>query len=127
MGGEKERTNPILRLRSFLKIGLMRQCCPYARLVGTGKIEGYELEFRGDEYGADATIIENEKSSIPVAVWSLGGRAKVNLDYCEYYPSLFRKVTIPVKMDDGRTVECMAYVMNQEMGHGLQLSMIERI
>ncbi len=103
----------------FLKIGLMRQCCPYARLVGTGKIEGYELEFRGDDYDADATIIENEKSTVPVAVWSLGGRAKVNLDYCEYYPSLFRKATIPVKMDDGRTVECMAYVMNQEMGHGI--------
>ena len=104
---------------SNLNLRQMAMRCPNAHLVGTGKIEGYELQFKGQPHGAFATIVPKDGASVPVAVWELGRGDETSLDIYEgvsvghYY-----KQNIPVQMG-GRTVSAMAYIMDPKMTHGI--------
>lgn len=49
----------------------MKYRCPGAKLYGTGVIDDYELQFKGQPYGAFATIAPKEGASVPVAVWEI--------------------------------------------------------
>ena len=54
----------------------MRYRCPTAKFVGTGIIEGYELQFKGALHGACATIAPKEGAAVPVGIWRSKGRMK---------------------------------------------------
>lgn len=56
---------------SNLNIRQMKYRCPGAKLYGTGVIDDYELQFKGQPYGAFATIAPKEGASVPVAVWEI--------------------------------------------------------
>lgn len=96
----------------------MRFRCPTARLVGTGQIENYALQFRGRAQCAFATIVPRRGASVPVAIWELQAKDEKNLDRYEGFPSHYFKRMVRVQMDSG-ACSAMAYIMDLRMEAGL--------
>lgn len=108
---------------SNLNMDQMRSRCPGAKFVGTGVIEDYELQFKGSSpRGAHATIAPKEGTFVPVGVWTIQARDEKSLDWYEGCHSTgyryYDKEQIPVKMDDGRSIYGMVYIMDQQKGFG---------
>lgn len=103
---------------SNLNIRQMKHRCPTAKLYGTGEIENYELQFKGQPNSAFATIAPKEGASVPVAVWEIQPRDEKSLDRYEGYPSHYFKQNVPVQLD-GEEVNAMVYIMNLKMRFGL--------
>ena len=97
----------------------MRYRCPTARLVGTGVVKDYELQFKGRKDSAFATIAPSEGGTVPVAVWELQPRDEKALDRYEGYPSHYFKQDIPVEMKNGETVNGMVYIMDLRQDFGI--------
>ena len=81
--------------------------CPDSKVVTTGMISDYELQFR-----QVATIEPKEGSEVPVLIWELGGQDELSLDRYEGFPHLYRKEDVEVEIN-GEKQKCMAYVMNR--------------
>ena len=81
--------------------------CPDSKVVTTGTISDYELQFK-----RVATIEPKEGSKVPVLIWELGGQDELSLDRYEGFPNLYRKEDVEVEIN-GETQKCMAYVMNK--------------
>ena len=96
--------------------------CPAAKFVGTGIIEGYELQFKGALHGACATIAPKEGTAVPVGIWTIQRADEKRLDiyegYHEHGHSFYDKEQISVKMDDGSTITGMVYIMDPRMDFG---------
>ena len=103
---------------SNLNIRQMKYRCPTAKLYGTGVIDNYELQFKGQPHGAFATIAPKDGSSVPIAVWEIQARDEMSLDRYEGYPSHYFKQNVLVQLD-GEEVNSMVYIMNLKMGFGL--------
>lgn len=103
---------------SNLNIRQMKYRCPGAKLYGTGVIEDYELQFKGQPHSAFATIAPKEGACVPVAVWDISEKNEQALDRYEGYPSHYFKQNVPVQLD-GEEVNAMVYIMNLKMGFGL--------
>ena len=103
---------------SNLNIRQMKYRCPGAKLYGTGVIDNYELQFKGQPHSAFATIAPKEGASVPVAVWEISEKNEQALDRYEGYPSHYFKQNVPVQLD-GEEVNAMVYIMNLKMGFGL--------
>ena len=106
---------------SNLNIEQMRYRCPTAKFYGTGVVEGYELQFRGQPYSAYATIVPKEGSTVPVAIWTLQPWDEMALDRYEGVPSHYFKQDTSVQMH-GKEITGMVYIMNQRMKVGLPSS-----
>lgn len=104
---------------SNLNLAQMTYRCPRAKLLGTGVINGYELQFKGFPSSAYATIAPKEGASVPVGVWEIQPSDERSLDRYEGYPSHYFKENVPVQMQDGSEVKGMVYIMNQRMKFGL--------
>lgn len=102
---------------SNLNIRQMKYRCPTAKLYGTGTLEDYELQFKGQPNGAFATISPKEGASVPVAVWEIQPQDELSLDRYEGYPSHYFKQDVPVQLD-GEEVPAMVYIMNLKMKFG---------
>lgn len=81
--------------------------CPDSKVVTTGMISDYELQFK-----RVATIEPKEGSEVPVLIWELGGQDELSLDRYEGFPNLYRKEDVEVEIN-GEKQKCMAYVMNK--------------
>lgn len=81
--------------------------CPGARLIGTGEIPDYRLEFR-----MHATIEPCKGSKVPVLVWELGMDDEWNLDRYEGYPNYYYKDNFRVTTG-GKEATAMVYIMNE--------------
>lgn len=103
---------------SNLNIRQMKYRCPGAKLYGTGVIDDYELQFKGQPHGAFATIAPKEGDFVPVAVWEISKQNEQALDRYEGYPSHYFKQNVPVQLD-GEEVDAMVYIMNLKMNFGL--------
>lgn len=103
---------------SNLNIRQMKYRCPGAKLYGTGVIDDYELQFKGQPHSAFATIAPKDGGSVPVAVWEISEKNEQALDRYEGYPSHYFKQNVPVQLD-GEEVNAMVYIMNLKMGFGL--------
>ena len=103
---------------SNLNIRQMKYRCPGAKLYGTGVIDNYELQFKGQPHGAFATIAPKEGASVPVAVWEISKQNEQALDRYEGYPSHYFKRNVPVQLN-GEEVNAMVYIMNLKMNFGL--------
>ncbi|WP_077534089.1 gamma-glutamylcyclotransferase family protein [Massiliimalia massiliensis] len=103
---------------SNLNIRQMKYRCPGAKLYGTGVIDNYELQFKGQPHSAFATIAPKEGSSVPVAVWEIKSQDERSLDRYEGYPAHYFKQNVPVQLDS-EEVNAMVYIMNLKMGFGL--------
>ena len=97
----------------------MRYRCPTARLVGTGVVKDYELQFKGRKDSAHATIAPSEGSTVPVAVWELQPRDEKALDRYEGFPNYYFKQDIPVEMKNGETINGMVYIMDLRQDFGI--------
>lgn len=102
---------------SNLNLEQMKQRCPFAKLLGTGVIKDYELQFKGRENKAFATIAPKEGSVVPVGVWEIGPMEEKRLDCYEGYPRHYFKQDIPVKMGE-QDVNAMVYIMDLKMKFG---------
>lgn len=96
---------------SNLNLGQMAHRCPTAKAVGTAKLQGYELLFRGDGNNAVATVEKKPKSNVPVLIWELEPSDEAALDRYEGYPTFYRKEQVKVRQ--GRQwLSVMIYIMN---------------
>ena len=96
----------------------MRYRCPTAKFYGTGELQGYELQFKGRERSAFATIAPKEGASVPVGLWEIQARDERALDMYEGFPSHYFKENVPVQVA-GQEVNAMVYVMNLRMDFNL--------
>ena len=96
---------------SNLNLDQMAMRCPTAKLVGTGVIQNYELQFKGRPQGAFATIAPKEGAMVPVAVWALEPKDEQALDWYEGYPSHYFKQDIRVQMSEVE-IQAMVYIMD---------------
>ena len=80
----------------------MQWRCPDAVAIQPLHLEGYRLAFSGV-----ATILPEEHSKVPGALWAISEADEQALDQFEGWPYLYRKETIK---QDG--LEFMVYVMN---------------
>ena len=108
---------------SNLNMQQMRYRCPKAQFVGVGTLKDYELQFRGSLHGAHATIEPKEGASVPVGVWMIQKSDEDRLDKYEGYRKkdycYYNKERIPVRMDNGKTIIGMVYIMDRNMDFGI--------
>ena len=82
--------------------------CPGARLIGTGLLRGYQLEFN-----RHATIVptNNPDAAVPVAVWEITAQHEDRLDSYEGFPRYYRKLSCTVDLAEGEQIQGMVYQM----------------
>lgn len=103
---------------SNLSLEQMAYRCPQAKIVGTGMLEHYELQFRGSAGRAHATVEPCEGKSVPILLWTLYAQDEQSLDRYEGYPSYYKKTICPVQVND-MVYEAMLYEM--QPGHALNI------
>jgi len=108
----KENGRIYLAYGSNLNLEQMAHRCPGAKVLGSARLNGYQLIFRGSKTGAVATIEKRKGSSVPVLLWEITARDEEALDRYEGYPTLYRKETVKVRLS-GQWVQAMVYIMNE--------------
>ena len=93
---------------SNMNLNQMAYRCPKSKVVGVGKIKGWNLVFN---IHADIVPTDNKNDEVPVLVWSIHKDDWKNLDFYEGYPSYYIKENVEVEID-GVTENAIAYVMN---------------
>lgn len=98
--------------------------CPDAQPVGTAKLEGWRLIFRGSGTGNYLTIEPAPSYSVPVAVWAVTKTDEAALDRYEGYPVFYHKETLAIiytglETAQERQVEAFVYLMNDGHPAGL--------
>jgi gamma-glutamylcyclotransferase (GGCT)/AIG2-like uncharacterized protein YtfP len=99
---------------SNMSVEQMETRCPDARLIGTGHIEGAQLEFYVHATVERARIKCNRSSAptrVPVAVWEISRNDELRLDSYEGVPAYYIKEEWPVTMEDGTVITGMIYLM----------------
>ena len=93
---------------SNMNLEQMAVRCPGARLVGTGLLRGYQLEFN-----RHATIVpsNNPDVAVPVAVWEITAQHEDRLDSYEGFPRYYRKLSCTVDLAEGEQIQGMVYQM----------------
>ncbi len=101
-------TKPVLYIAYGSNINLeqMAYRCPHSTAIGTAKVKGWELEFRGV-----ATIVPKENAEVPVLLWELDPRDIPALNRYEGFPRLYRQEEIEFEIG-GKKLVGMAYLMN---------------
>ena len=89
---------------SNLNFEQMAYRCPEATVVGTAKLDGYELAFRRGYL----TILPKEGASVEGLIWSVTDHDESQLDCYEGYPTFYDKETMTVTDADGTPHEIMA-------------------
>lgn len=112
---------------SNLHLSQMWKRCPTARVIGTSKLEGWELLFKGSQTGSYLTIEQNPNRSVPVAVWDVTERDERALDIYEGYPRFYYKkeMELPIKgIKSGiiRNRKVFVYIMHEERPLGVPSS-----
>ena len=109
---------------SNLNISQMKTRCPYAKIVGKTKLEGWRLLFRGSKTGSYLTIEPKKGYSVPIAVWAVSERDEKNLDSYEGYPSFYYKKSMKVavkgiKSGKLRNLDAFVYIMHEDRPIGI--------
>ena len=109
---------------SNLNIGQMRYRCPSARIIGTSRIPGYRLLFKGSQTGAYLTIEKEEGSEVPVGVWEVTAADELALDRYEGYPRFYYKaeMVLPITgIQSGkvRRRRVFVYIMHEDRKIGI--------
>mgnify|MGYP003539625817 FL=1 len=69
----------------------MKYRCPDATIIGTAKLSGYRLLYKGSQSGSYLTIEEAEGKSVPVAIWRISTLDERSLDIYEGFPHFYTK------------------------------------
>ena len=92
---------------SNLNFDQMAYRCPEATVVGTAKLDDYELAFRRGYL----TILPKEGASVEGLIWSVTDHDESQLDCYEGYPTFYDKETMTVTDADGTPHEIMVYTI----------------
>ena len=103
---------------SNLNFEQMKKRCPTAEYCGSGTLQDYALQFKGQNGGYFLTVSPERDQQTPVGIWKITARDEKALDFYEGYPSHYFKQQVPIDMD-GQKITGMIYVMNPEMQFGL--------
>ncbi len=103
---------------SNLNMVQMLRRCPKAKPVMGGDLLDHQLVYRGSHSGNYATIIPAKGKAVPVGVWKITKSDEDMLDLYEGYPRFYQKHTLPVVLEDGRTIEGMVYIMRPDATPG---------
>ena len=95
--------------------------CADATLVGTSKVYGYRLLFKGSQTGFYATIEKDEGSYVPVLIWAISQEDEECLDIYEGYPRFYYKKNLKVEIK-GKKRWAMVYIMDKKRKLGLPKS-----
>lgn len=109
---DKEKGTIYLAYGSNLNLKQMACRCPTAQVLGSAKLTGYRLFFRGGNGGAVATIERQKGGIVPVLLWRITPYDEEALDRYEGYPRLYWKETVKVRFK-GQWVSAMVYIMNE--------------
>lgn len=96
---------------SNLHLAQMTARCPSATIFGVGRLNNWELIYRGREGNAHATIAKKKGSSVPVLVWSIQPFDERRLDMYEGYPQYYFKQNVMVDVG-GQKKKAMVYIMD---------------
>lgn len=109
---------------SNLNVMQMKTRCPNAKILGTAKLKGWELLFKGSKSGSYLTIEKKENDIVPVVIWEVSESDEKALDRYEGYPTFYYKKDIKVqykgiRTGNRRTVTAFAYTMHEERQIGV--------
>ena len=109
---------------SNLNVRQMKTRCPKATILGTAKLKGWELLFKGSKTGSYLTIEENENGSVPVVIWEVTPSDEKALDRYEGYPAFYYKKDIKlqykgIRTGKRRTINAFAYIMHEDRPLGI--------
>ena len=103
---------------SNLNVRQMKTRCPNAKILGTAKLKGWELLFKGSKSGSYLTIEKKENAIVPVVIWEVDKTDEKALDRYEGYPRLYGKEMLEVELD-GKREKMMAYTMTEGYAMGV--------
>lgn len=109
---------------SNLNVQQMRMRCPFATVLGTAELDGWELLFKGSKTGSYLTIEECEGGRVPVAIWDVTESDEAALDRYEGFPTFYYKRELPVRYKGirsgkERTVTAFVYIMREDRPIGI--------
>ena len=103
---------------SNLNLAQMAARCPSASVYAVGRLNNWQLLYRGRWAKSHATIKRKKGSSVPVLVWSIRPLDERMLDIYEGYPSYYYKENIMVDIG-GKKKKAMVYIMNEAARPGI--------
>lgn len=92
---------------SNMNLDQMTYRCPKSKVVGNGKLHGWQLVFN---IHADIIKADND-SCVPVVVWDIDDDDWEYLDMYEGYPEYYIRIGVNVEFDDGHNDVAIVYVM----------------
>ena len=109
---------------SNLNVQQMRMRCPFATVLGTAELDGWELLFRGSKTGSYLTIEEHEGGRVPVTIWEVTDADEAALDRYEGFPTFYYKREMRVRYKGirsgkSRTVTAFVYIMHEDRPIGI--------
>ena len=109
---------------SNLNVQQMQMRCPYASVLGTAELDGWELLFKGSKTGSYLTIEEKEGGKVPVVIWVVTETDEAALDHYEGFPTFYYKREMKVRyrgIRSGkyRTVDAFVYIMREDRPIGV--------
>ena len=98
---------------SNLNLSVIKERCKDAIPIGTMKLEGYRLVYKGqcDNY-AYLTIEESNDSYVPIGIYEISYLDEKSLDMFEGYPYAYDKKYVPINVN-GKENLALIYVMNK--------------
>ena len=109
---------------SNLNVRQMRMRCPHATILGTARLTGWELLFKGSKTGSYLTIEPKDGGEVPVVIWEVTEDDERALDRYEGFPSFYYKKDIKVqckgiRTGKRRTLTAFAYIMHEDRPIGI--------
>ena len=109
---------------SNLNVRQMKTRCPNAKILGTAKLKGWELVFKGSKSGSYLTIEKKENAIVPVVIWKVDKTDEKALDRYEGYPTFYYKKDIKlqykgIRTGKRRTIDAFAYIMHEDRPIGV--------
>lgn len=98
---------------SNLNLAQMAYRCPSACIYGVGRLNNWELVYRGNMVNSHATILRKQGSCVPVALWDIEPEDERRLDIYEGYPRYYYKQNVMVEVD-GCMKKAMVYIMDSK-------------
>lgn len=92
-----------------INLAQMDKRCPYAKVLGKAKLEGFELFFT--KRGVPSIRAKTEKVVWGI-LWEIGENCEKSLDSYEGFPELYRKETVFVAKNS-LDIETFTYIANE--------------